>query len=319
MHREATRKARTARDTLHSGPSPIISSGLQSGPSLSSKSGDLSVTALYTCQTWVWGGLPYAKLFAHPAAKRVFDATNAALALSRVFRRDFAPLRQSLIHRHALIDALVKRAAPGQVLELAAGLSRRGATFSENPAISYTEVDLPHVVKRKRELLERTAEGRAVLARPNFRLVEADLEQAELSPWVDPGRPAFVIAEGLMMYLQPPAQRRIWTQARALAERATDVSFAFDLVPTSEQPAPGAVGRALEAAMKAFTRGRAFERDGRTRQEIAAELRAIGFSDVELLEPAVLARAWDLPFPDARTQQLLFFARVPSRGPAQPD
>src|SRR5262249_32888522 len=41
--------------------------------------GDLSVTALYTSGVWTWGGLSYAHLYATTDAKRVFDATNAAL------------------------------------------------------------------------------------------------------------------------------------------------------------------------------------------------------------------------------------------------
>src|SRR5215472_2264861 len=98
------------------------------------KDGDLSVTALYTSQAWSWGGLSHAHLFANADAKRVFDATNAALAVSRIFRRDFAPLAQMLLHRHAMIDHLLRESGARQVLELAAGLSRRGAAFTEDPA-----------------------------------------------------------------------------------------------------------------------------------------------------------------------------------------
>jgi O-methyltransferase involved in polyketide biosynthesis len=289
---------------------------------LGAKTGDLSVTALYTCQTWVWGGFPNSQLFAHADAKRVFDATNAALAVSRLFRRDFAPLRESLVHRHAAIDALLKRSGARQVLELAAGLSRRGATFSEDPDVRYTELDLPAVSRKKRALLERTEEGRAVLARPNFRLVEGDVQDAELETWTEPGVPLFVIAEGLMMYLQPPQQRGLWERIARVCQRAGQAGFVFDLVPASEQPKPGAVGRALEAAMKSFTGGRSFERDARTRDEIAADVRVAGFDEVVLIEPAAVAEAWSLPFPKARSQQLLFNAERghprPGNSPANP-
>jgi O-methyltransferase involved in polyketide biosynthesis len=289
---------------------------------LGAKKGDLSVTALYTCQTWLWGGFPEAQLFAHPDAKRVFDATNAALAVSRLFRRDFAPLRESLVHRHAAIDALLKRSGARQVLELAAGLSRRGATFSADPALRYTELDLPAVSRKKRALLERSDEGRAVLARPNFRLVEADVQEATLETWVEPGLPLCVIAEGLLMYLQPPAQRALWERIARVSERAVEATFVFDLVPASEQPKPGAVGRALEAAMKSFTGGRSFERDARSREEIAAEVRLAGFPEVVMIEPAQVAAAWGLPFPQARSQQLLFTAERgrprPGNSPAAP-
>ncbi len=159
--------------------------------------GDLSVTALYTSQVWAWGGLAGAELFATVDGKRVFDVTNAALGAASVLKSDAVPLRYALLHRHAMIDHLLRGAPAPEVLELAAGLSRRGAAFSADPARHYTEVDLPPVIARKRELLARTAAGQAVLARPNLALVGADVETAALATWRTPGTPLFVIAEGL--------------------------------------------------------------------------------------------------------------------------
>jgi hypothetical protein len=65
---------------------------------VTAKPGDLSPTALYTSQVWVWGGLSYAHLFASPDAKRVLDATNATFAAARMFNHKLAPLRHSLLH-----------------------------------------------------------------------------------------------------------------------------------------------------------------------------------------------------------------------------
>jgi O-methyltransferase involved in polyketide biosynthesis len=126
---------------------------------------------------------------------------------------------------------------------------------------------------------------------------------------VEPARPLFVIAEGLMMYLPPEAQRDLWGRVRRLGDLAGDVRLVFDLVPACEQPKPGVVGRTLEAAMKAFTGGRTFERDARTRSDIAEEVRRAGFARVDCTEPHEVAGAWGLPFPEMRTQQLLFDAR----------
>src|SRR5438128_8918842 len=44
--------------------------------------GDLSITALYTSAVWAWGRVPCAHLLATTDAKRVFDVTNAALAVT---------------------------------------------------------------------------------------------------------------------------------------------------------------------------------------------------------------------------------------------
>lgn len=256
---------------------------------------DLTITALYTSQVWAWANLPHAELFATPDAKRVFDVTNAALALARK-----PPLRFALLHRHAMIDHLARGAR--RILELAAGLSRRGATFSDDDRVHYVELDLPEVIARKRALLERTPEGRAVLARDNLELIGDDARTADLARFA----PELVIAEGLAMYLDKPARRQLFERIRALG----DVRLVFDLVPSGEEPAPGVAGRALEAAMKRFTGGKTFERDARARDDVLGELRAAGFADVAAHAPAEVARAWDLPHPERATTMVVFSARA---------
>jgi O-methyltransferase involved in polyketide biosynthesis len=258
--------------------------------------GDLSITALYTSQVWASAKLPYAHLFATPDAKRVFDVTNAALAITRR-----APLRYALLHRHAMLDHLA-RGSP-RIIELAAGLSRRGAAFTEDPAVHYVEIDLPPVVAHKRQLLERTAEGRAVLARPNFELVAGDVETIELAPHAT--EPVFVIAEGLAIYLDGAARRRLFGKLARLG----DLQLAFDLVPASEEPPPGITGRILGAAMKRFTGGRTFERDARTRDDVLGELRDAGFIEPAAIAAIDIARAWELPHAEQPTNTVVFTAR----------
>jgi O-methyltransferase involved in polyketide biosynthesis len=279
--------------------------------------GDLSVTALYTSQVWAWGGLSHAHLFASSDAKRVFDATNAALAAARMFNPRLAPLRHSLLHRHAMIDHLMRASGYRHVIELAAGLSRRGAAATCDARVHYTEFDLPPVIERKRDLLARTGEGRAVLARPGLRLMEGDVETVELEPFVRHGESVFVIAEGLMMYLTADARRRMFRKVRQLAAITGELRFVFDLTPKNEEPAPGIVGRGLEAAMKRSTGGRGFERDARTRGDIRTALRDAGFDDIEAVASNEIAGAWNLPELHRRTHALLFVARASSRA-AQP-
>jgi O-methyltransferase involved in polyketide biosynthesis len=280
---------------------------------------DLSITALYTSQVWAWAGLSCAELFATTDGKRVFDVTNAALA---VMRRG-TPLRYALLHRHAMIDHLVRASAIRRVIELAAGLSRRGAAFTADPQIDYVELDLPAVVARKRELLQRTAGGRAVLARANYQLVAGDIESVELAgsfagrssgigelaPFSG-GAPVLVIAEGLAMYLDAAARGRLFGKLRRLADDAGAVELVFDLVPTAEEPPPGVTGRLLEAAMKRFTGGRTFERDATTRAVVLGELRDAGFADPTAIAATDVAHAWGLPHADRPTPTVVFTARA---------
>lgn len=269
---------------------------------------DLSVTALYTAQTWAWGGLEGAELLASPEGQRVFDGTNFALAVARPFQSDARSLKHALVHRHTLIDALARRSDARQILEVAAGLSRRGVAFSSDPELSYVEVDLDHVVAHKRKLLERTEAGRAALARPNLRLVAGDARTLDLAPLVDTSAPLFVVAEGLLMYLPRDEQLALFERVRSLFGPAGG-TFVFDLVPSAEEPKPGAAGRALGWLMRRFTRGKGFERDGRTRDDIAGDLAAAGF-EIEILEPATIAHAWSLPYPDEPTRMVVFVGRV---------
>ncbi len=258
------------------------------------------MTALYTSQAWVWGELSCAKLFETKEGRAVFAWTNAALWIARLFLWRLRSLKHSLIHRHVLLDTLVERSGLRRVLELASGLSRRGAAMSST-GIRYTEVDLPHVAEKKRTLLERTEAGHEVLARDNWQLVAADVTTLDLAELVPPDEPTFVITEGLLMYLEPDEQRALW-------RRIADVLvaggvLAFDLVPWVEQPKPGPIGRALEWLMKKFTKGKSFERDSRTRSDLLVEC---GFDRVQVLEPCVVGTRWGLPFPTVETSQLVF-------------
>jgi O-methyltransferase involved in polyketide biosynthesis len=117
-----------------------------------------------------------------------------------------------------MIDHLLRESGDRHVIELAAGLSRRGAAATIDPKVQYTELDLPRVVQHKRELLQRSDEGRAVLARPGLRLVEADVETVGLEPFVHRGEPVFVIAEGLMMYLAADARRHVFRRSGSLQQ-----------------------------------------------------------------------------------------------------
>jgi len=259
----------------------------------------LLLTALYTNGAWSWGELPCAELLENRDARAVFAVTNSALALARPA---WGPsLRCGLVQRHLMIDRLFAGSRARHVLELAAGLAPRGVARSADPSVVYTEVDREQVMALKRRVLERTAAGRAALARPNLRLVSAELGDTPLEGLVT-GAPLFVIAEGLFMYLEAAAQRALWRRIFAVRPE----TFVFDLVPAVEQGAPGLGGRLLGWLMARATGGARFARDARTRADIAAELRAIGFA-VEVLEPRDVA---GLPHADVKTEVVLFVCRV---------
>ncbi|MEO8551957.1 MAG: hypothetical protein ABI678_18400, partial [Kofleriaceae bacterium] len=80
-----------------------------------------------------------------------------------------------------------------------------------------------------------------------------------------------------------------------------------------EEPPPGRVGALLERAMKRFTGGRSFERDARTRDQLVAELRAAGFTDVTAYSASDVARTWHLPHAERATTTIVFSASRATR------
>jgi len=271
------------------------------------KQGDLSVTALYTAHAWRWGKLDGAELFASRKSRDVFNATNLALGTARLFRRELPSLRHGLVQRHVMIDRLVADAGCAQVLELAAGLSRRGAAMSADAALRYIEVDLPAVIAHKRKLLARSARGRAVAARANLTLVAHDVTTLAFDDVLAPG-PVCVVAEGLLVYLDRAAQLALLTRLAALCAARPGSALVFELVPPAEQPRPGRIGRGLERLFKRATKGSTMAFDGRTRDELLADVRSAGFTTVETFEPREAPAAWAVPHLRKPTQQLVWRA-----------
>jgi O-methyltransferase involved in polyketide biosynthesis len=247
---------------------PNSDRGLPDGGAAKQKPGGsgLSVTALYTCGVWHWGRLPCASLLMTDEAGIAFGATNFTLALAGLFSRR-PSLKHSLLHRHLMIDRWLGEKGAVQVIEFAAGLSPRGAAFTANPDIAYTEIDFPEVIEKKKGILARTEEGRSILKRSNLRFVGGDALQVDVAGLADPGLPLLVVAEGLFMYYGAGDQRMIWAKIKeAVSGCRGGGGFIFDLVPTVEQPAPGAVEfHSRRARAKRHTgrssQHRIFERD----------------------------------------------------------
>jgi O-methyltransferase involved in polyketide biosynthesis len=227
-------------------------------------------------------------------------------------------LHKGLAQRHCLIDQRLRALEPCEVIELAAGLSARGLRSCRDPESlpglkRYLELDLPHVIAHKRRLYQLSA-GEGEPALPE-RLCWRGLDVTGLALSSLFERPRatterrLLIAEGLMMYLDAPAQRALWREALKALEGGG--VLVFDLVPSVEQPPPGLFGRLLGALMARFTGGATFTVDQRGREELCHELHELGFAEVKIYDTAELAHERGLPHPEAHTQQLIFEARAP--------
>jgi O-methyltransferase involved in polyketide biosynthesis len=261
---------------------------------------DIPPSALYTAATWHWGNIAGADLVTPSNAGSVFRVVNACSSLYRVVNPGWHSLRHTLLHRHIGIDHLLRQANCPQVIEIAAGFSPRGSSWSGQSLTHYFEVDMPAVIAAKRRLLEGTVAGKQVLCRENFALLEGD---ACAMDWTGfPLRRSFIITEGLMMYFDRSDQMRIWKDMAAFLRRGGG-EYVFDYLPVPDQPSRSLAGRLLS---RMRGRRRTFPCDGRSRDEIAADLKEAGFGHVEMHSSAQFARAWNLPHAGVHTRVILY-------------
>ena len=156
--------------------------------------------------------------FADPAAEAI--AARLACDLTP-FEADRDMLR-GLIERSLVLDQLLRdflnRHPDAQVLSLGSGLSTQFERL-DNGRLHWVDVDLPEVADLRRTLFP---------PHPRRRLVTASVTEAGwTSKLGDLRGPMFVVAEGLLMYLE---RAQVLQVARDLAEvqRGGPAEFAYD-------------------------------------------------------------------------------------------
>ncbi|REH40309.1 leucine carboxyl methyltransferase [Paraperlucidibaca baekdonensis] len=277
----------------------------------------VAVSALYTAGVWQWAGLTNAEWVTPASAAGVFGWVNAYMRFYRWLNPASYCLRHQLLHRHAAIDYVLTQAKCLHVLEVAAGFSPRGMTFSANPACHYTEMDLPSMVAHKRLQLQRSAAGETVLARPNFTLQAGDITTHDFSRDAS-HQPTAILTEGLMMYFSRSQQLPLW---RAIAQRLahSDGVYIFDYIPLSEEPRRSLLGRVLHhLRVHWFGIVGDFAYDDRDRQAIASDLRLCGFDEVRSYATGEVAQAWQLPAAEVATRTLIYVCRMKNSAVAIP-
>jgi O-methyltransferase involved in polyketide biosynthesis len=230
-------------------------------------------TARFTGRVWARHGL------SHPALDsvegRVMHAVWSAWTLP--WRPLGLPsLDEMLLARHTAIDAAIEREVAagriGQVVELAAGMSPRGWRFTErHPDLVYVETDLPGMLARKREALDR-------IGRPStHRTAELDvLNPGGLAALdLDPDVGVAFVSEGLLSYLPRDGVLDLWRRLAEAIARFPSGAYVSDLHVAED--ASGPLARAFEAALSALVRGRVAVHFA-TAAEAADALRDAGFA-----------------------------------------
>lgn len=235
----------------------------------------ISITAHFTAQVWAREGLPWAACFDTSRGRwihRLMTPSRAVLS-----RLGYTTLPQRLVQRHRILNALVEQLRPVQLIELGAGLSPRGLTFSQTHAAAAIDVDLPAMIAYKRERLPAELP-------PGYRLAGVDLVRSE-DYFQDIGAnvagPTVVVSEGLLNYFPLDVQRRLLGRIVLLLRACGGGTFLYDTYHQADIDRLGVVGQ----AMRRFICTGARTRDAELMPDGAASehmLREAGFDAVTL-------------------------------------
>jgi O-methyltransferase involved in polyketide biosynthesis len=225
---------------------------------MSDKTARVSPTAYATGYFWYRQGLSTAAL-----------ATSQGRRLDRVFRLFTGATKKLsgfsldalMLARHKGIDAQLRKAIErgevGQVIEIAAGLSPRGWSFTQRyKRLRYIETDLPAMAATKRALLEKAGS-----LSERHRVVELDAlatdgptSLAAIAATLDPKIGTAIITEGLMNYLDPDTAHGVWQRIAATLKRFPHGVYFSDAYFAERARHPAVI--AFGALLSVFVKGR---------------------------------------------------------------
>jgi O-methyltransferase involved in polyketide biosynthesis len=280
---------------------------------MSTDTSRISPTAHYTGYVWCKNGLSHDALRTK-LGRRLYTALAPANAAYRKVTGK-ADLEMSLLARHLVIDRLLTSAIEsgrvGQVVEIAGGLSARGAKFAEryrDQGLTYVEGDLPDMAETKKSLLER-----AGLRGANHFVVELNALiddgpqslAAVAGELLDPGKGTAIITEGLTGYFSPDDLEGMWRRfALCLAGFPRGAYFA-DIILGGNA---GSAARVFKKLLELFARGATYLHYSGD-DECVARLCGCGFDRAQLHHPKAFADA-GVPAPERQHIVRLIDART---------
>lgn len=219
----------------------------------------ISPTAHYTGYVWARHGLSWPQLVTS-RGRAFYQALRPANAALRALGA--ANLDDMLLARHRVIDHLLsvelEAGRVAQVIEIASGLSPRGARFSaDHPRATYVEGDLPAMAADKRARLER-----AGLLRDNLRVIQLDAfadggphSLTAVADQLDPSLGTAVVSEGLIPYVELDMVVALWRRVAATLARFPFGLYLCDVLTDGEgRRVP--MFQPFRHALSLFARGR---------------------------------------------------------------
>ncbi len=261
----------------------------------------IAPTAHYTAYVWRRLGLPWSELFATTKGAALFWAFRLSGEWIATTTPGVPSMEQYLAQRHLAIEHALEGLAPDLVIEIGAGLSRRGITWALDRGVRYVEVDLPHMTAEKRAAVERSLpeDLRARLG-ATLDLVSRDVLDDDFGAWLrarvaGAARPV-VIAEGLLGYFPRDERLRL---ARAIRHALAPARGAFlcDLRAREGGPSIAIGARVLRAGITLVTRGRGAREDFAGLDDVRRFFADAGFLRADPIDLRDVPRAPRVPSP----------------------
>jgi O-methyltransferase involved in polyketide biosynthesis len=140
---------------------------------------------------------------------------------------------------HAL-EELLRATGIKQVVELAAGMSPRGLTFSENfPDVVYLETDLEGMLEKKRRIVASLMENGIAPKRDNLKFCNLDVTKPEdfgrAIKVINPDKPVIFVAEGVLPYYPVQQKGEILDNIMSQTRKSRGLFLTPDLSFTAER------------------------------------------------------------------------------------
>lgn len=158
-----------------------------------------------------WGTAYQRTLTDIPLSKEIFEAVDALSKAGHAAGQTvdleqwkYAQLTPMFEARYKLMNMLIQRHGSSYVVEIAAGFSPRGITMTQNPSLTYIEMDLPPIIRQKAKVIDRLKRLSVIRTRANLHLREGNI--LKKNEWVaalegaPADQPLTIVNEGLLRY-----------------------------------------------------------------------------------------------------------------------
>jgi O-methyltransferase involved in polyketide biosynthesis len=261
---------------------------------MSERDTKIGPTAHYTAYVWHRLHMPHAEYFATPTGRRLFWAFRLAGEWLATLSPTHPTIEQYLEMRHRALEKVLQDGKPDCVVELGAGLSRRGVTWAADHGVRYVEVDLPHMIAAKRAIIEQCAPSAVrrragpLLSHVSMDVLSDALVDELVRVFAGAQRP-FVLAEGLLGYFPMEERRDIVRRVCEALSRSGGGTFACDLRSAEGGASVATAAKALRGAVWIATRGRGLRTDFESHAHVRVFFRDAGYCSSDTVDTSEFA------------------------------